>query len=64
MPLPIKSDKNNTNTNNSLGEKGIMIPILQTRKLRHSWEVGEPGKLASASVVRMILLDAAVSSLW
>ena len=29
--LPIKSEKNNTNTNSTLGEEGIiMIPILQT----------------------------------
>lgn len=41
---PINSDKNHTDPNSALGVRGItMTPILQTRKLRHGWEVVEPG---------------------
>ena len=41
-----------------------MIPILQTRKLRHSKETVEAGKLASVSVGRTILLAPAIFSPW
>lgn len=36
IPLPVSSDKNNTNRRNTLSEEAIiMISVLRTRKLRH-----------------------------